>query len=247
MQSLTLSFDDPSALTFVLATALIAGLVRGFSGFGGPAIMILVLSLFYAPASVIAKVLVMDMVASVHLLRGTFAQANWRNTLMMTLGTVIAMPFGLWALYFVDPVVARRIVAIVVTVCTLAMFAGWRFSTIPSQVVWFGFGLLAGTIGGLTGIAMLGMVFLFAMPERATASRANAVAWLFAVSPFFLIAHAVGGTLTLDALWRAAAVGLVYTAGAHLGAKGFKRASEGFFRHAVGVLLVTLSAAALVS
>ena len=35
-------------------TALVAGFVRGFAGFGGPAIMSLVLVQFYAPASVLS-------------------------------------------------------------------------------------------------------------------------------------------------------------------------------------------------
>ena len=44
----------------VMATTLTAGAVRGFAGFGGPAIMILVLTQFYAPASVLALVLLVD-------------------------------------------------------------------------------------------------------------------------------------------------------------------------------------------
>ena len=63
MQPLTLSFDSPETLAIVGLTAFVAGLVRGFAGFGGPALMMLVLTNFYTPLSVIPKVLVMDAVA----------------------------------------------------------------------------------------------------------------------------------------------------------------------------------------
>ena len=46
------------------------------------------------------------------------------------------------------------------------------------------------------------------------------------------------GTLTLDDVWRAALAGLVYMAGAHLGALRFRASSEQLFRTVVMSVLV---------
>ena len=45
-----LTLDEPRMIAFTGATAFVAGLVRGFSGFGGPALMALVLTQFLQPA-----------------------------------------------------------------------------------------------------------------------------------------------------------------------------------------------------
>lgn len=241
MQPLTLSFDSPVTLVIVGVTAFVAGLVRGFAGFGGPALMMLVLTNFYTPLSVIPKVLVMDAVAGAHLIRGAFSEVEWGRVMWMSLGTLVAMPLGFFALYYIDPVVAKRLVAVVVAASTIAMFFGFRFKDALPGYVWCIAGFAAGFLIGLTGIAMLGMVFLFALPGEAKVSRANAVAWLIVGTPPMLVMHGFVGTLTLDDAWRAALAGLVYMTGAHLGALRFRASSEQLFRTVVISLLLFLS------
>ncbi|MBT6275274.1 MAG: sulfite exporter TauE/SafE family protein [Chromatiales bacterium] len=247
MQDLTLSLDDPRALAIVAITAFVAGAVRGFSGFGGPAILMLVLTQFYSPATVIAKVLVMDMVACVKLQREALKQVHWRPTIALSIATLAGFPLGLAALYDVEPDMARRGVAALVALSTVAMFSGWRFKRDPPLVIWIAFGALAGAIIGLTGVAMLGMVFLFSMPEKAIISRANALTWLFIVTPPILVAHAIGGTLDWDALWRSVVMSVFYVGGAVIGVRAFRAANEALFRRIVAGLLFVLAVVGFVT
>jgi len=247
MPELTLSFDDPSALGFVAVMAVLAGFVRGFSGFGGPAILILVLTQFYLPVTVIAKVLVMDMAASLRLQRDAFAHVQWREVIHLSVASYLGLPVGMVLLYTVEPDIARRFVAGFVALSTVAMLLGLRFRHAQGLAVWLVFGFSAGIVVGATGVALLAMLFLFSMPTSAEVSRANALSWLFAVSPGVLAAHVIGGSLDFDAAWRALAMGLFYIAGATLGARKFKGVNEALFRRIVAGLLLGLAAIAFVA
>ena len=52
------------------------------------------LSLIYSPASVVPTVLLLEVVASLHLLPGVFNRVEWRSMSLMLLATLITMPAG---------------------------------------------------------------------------------------------------------------------------------------------------------
>jgi len=247
MEPLTLALEDPYALAIVAVTAVVAGFVRGFSGFGGPAIAILALSQLFSPVTVIAKVLVMDFAASLALQRAAVSHVEWRKVGVLSGATILGLPVGMMLLYALEPEIARRTVAGFIALSTVAMLAGLRFAREQGLVVWAIFGVLAGIVAGGTGIALLGMLFLFSMPSSAEVSRANALSWLFLVTPFVLAAHFIGGSLDFDALWRSLVMGLFYIGGALLGARQFKAVKEALFRRIVAFLLLGLALVALVT
>ena len=80
-----LTLDEPRMIALTGAIALLAGLVRGFSGFGGPAIMALVLTQFYSPLSVLTKVAIIDAVSYLLLAPTTAREFNRRVTVIVTL------------------------------------------------------------------------------------------------------------------------------------------------------------------
>ena len=68
---LELTLASPEMLLIAGGASLIAGFIRGFSGFGGPAILVLILLQFYSPVSVLTKVMIIDLCVNVHLLPST--------------------------------------------------------------------------------------------------------------------------------------------------------------------------------
>jgi len=51
----------------IVLVAFFAGLVRGFSGFGGPAMMLAIMTWFLTPVQVIGKILVIECIAATFL------------------------------------------------------------------------------------------------------------------------------------------------------------------------------------
>ena len=241
-----LILDEPRMIALAGATALVAGVVRGFSGFGGPAIMVLVLTQFFSPLSVLTKVVIIDAVSYLLLVPSTVREFNRRVIATVTLPTLVGLPIGTYLLTVLDPAVTKRAIAVAVAVCVIVMLLGGRFRASPSIAVHVAVGLLAGVVLGATYIALVIMIFFFSLPASGAESRANAVFWGITLSYVLIAMHMWLGNITVDDLWRATALGVFYLAGTGAGAWWFRRTGERGFRRVVLWLLLGLAAVGLV-
>ena len=231
----------------VIATSLTAGVVRGFAGFGGPAIMVLVLTQFYAPASVLALVLLVDYAANMQLFPAAVRYAGWRSLLPVVVACSVALPFGVQLLQGMDPLWLKRGIALLVGACTCTMLANWRYRSEIGVATGLVAGLIGGLIFGATLIALPLMIFFFAGPSPASQARANAITWGLFISPIMIVLLFREELLGLEELWQAALLALFYMLGAHAGARAFRRASERRFRQLVLALLLALSVVGVVT
>ena len=242
-----LILDDPRMIVLAAAVALVAGLVRGYSGIGGPAIMVLVLTQFFSPLSVLTKVAIIDALSYLLLVPGTFRHFNRRVIAMVTIPTLVGIPVGTYLLMVTDPEVMKRAIAAAVALCVVVMMLGSRFRASPSIAVHVAVGLLAGVVLGATLIALVVMVFFFALPVSGTESRANAVFWGIILANTLVGVHIVLGNITVDDLWRTSVLGAFYLAGTGAGAWWFRKTGERGFRQFVLWLLLGLAAIGLVA
>ena len=237
-----LTLDDPRMIAVTGATALVAGVVRGYSGFGGPALMALVLTQFFNPLSVLTKVMIIDAVSYLLLVPSTVREFDRRLVTVVTVATLLGLPIGVYLLTVTDPVVMKRAVAAAVAVCVLVMLLGLRFRVRPPMVVQVLVGVLAGVVLGATYIALVAVIFFFALPDSGARSRANTVFWGITLACVLIASHMVLGNVTIGDLWRAILVGIVYLAGTGAGVWWFRRSGERTFRRAVLWLLLGLAA-----
>ena len=242
-----LTLDEPRMIALTVTTALVAGAVRGFSGFAGPALMVLVLTQFFSPLSVLTKVAIIDSMSYPLLVPSTIREFNRRLVAVVTTATLVGLPIGVYLLTVTDPVVMKRAVAGAAATCVVIMFLGIRLQARPPIVVQVLVGVLAGAVLGATYIAFVAMIFFFALPASGAQSRANAVFWGITLSYVLIATHMVIGNITLDDLWRAALVGLAYLAGTGAGVWWFRKTGEREFRRAVLWLLLGLAAIGLVA
>ena len=241
-----LTLHDPRMIAITGATALVAGVVRGFSGFGGPALMALVLTQFFSPLSVLTKVVIIDAVSYLLLVPSTVREFDRRLVAVVTTATLLGLPIGVYLLTVTDPLVMKRAVAAAVAVCVVIMLLGIRLQARPPMVVQILVGVLAGIVLGATYIALVAVIFFFALPGSGAQGRANAVFWGVILSYILIATHMVLGNTTLDDLWRATLVGIAYLAGTGIGVRWFRRTGERTFRRAVLWLLLGLAAVGLV-
>ena len=47
------------------------------------------------------------------------------------ISSLIGLPFGLYLVFEVDPVLMKRAIAVVAAACTVVMLTGWRFRRVP--------------------------------------------------------------------------------------------------------------------
>ena len=242
-----LTLDEPRMIALTGAIALLAGLVRGFSGFGGPAIMALVLTQFYSPLSVLTKVAIIDAMAYLLLLPTTAREFNRRVTAIATLAAFAGLPIGTYLLTELDPSVVKRAIAGTVAACVVVMLLGGRFRASPPVAVHLVVGVFAGVVFGATYIALVAMIFFFSLPASGAESRANAVYWGVLLTYVLIAMHMALGNITVDDLWRAALLGISYLAGTGAGVWCFRRTAERRFRRAVLWLLLGLATIGLVA
>ncbi|NKC13737.1 MAG: hypothetical protein GKR94_16580 [Gammaproteobacteria bacterium] len=162
------------AVTILAAVATLAGYVRGLTGYGGPAVIILVLAPFFSPACVVREVLLSDFGAGCKMVPAAADDMAARLCAVLVLGTVGALALDLYAVITVDPEIMRRVVA--------GVAGGFRLRAVPLLPVAFAAGFGAGCITGATLIAFPMMAYLLALPVAAARSRANGVWWGFLVT-----------------------------------------------------------------
>lgn len=232
--------DTAILYSVLVPVAVIGGLARGFAGFGGPLIMIPVMSLLKPPAAAVAMMMWIDLFANVRLLPDARNDASVAVIAPLTLGTLLAIPAGLWLLVTIDPVIMKRTICVAVFVAASAMAWGWRFCGQVGRLVYTGVGLAAGLILGATGLAVTAALFLNAGHQTSRQARANYIVWIFIGTTVLIALFAYRGTLAFVDAPLVAILTATYVIATTLGARLHHRADDVFVRRIVlGLLLAT--------
>lgn len=225
----------------VVGTAFVAGLMRGFSGFGAALTVAPVLSLVVGPRAGIPAILIMMMVTSFQLVPGALRHANWKTVTPLSIGGVIGVPLGSWILIVVDPHIMRRAISAIVILFALLMMIGWRYRGRVGPMI----SGLAGAIGGfISGAAAAGgppvVMFLLAGPESAAANRASIILYFLFMQAMAIAAYAVGGLMTAKTLWIAIPMIPTLALGTWLGEKMFGKTSDKVYRRIALTFLLAI-------
>lgn len=229
-----------------MAVALIAGLVRGFAGFGGALIYVPVAAAALGPAVAGPSLLLFDGFGTLPNVFRAWRSANWRLVLPLIVGAVTMVPVGATVLKHVDPTAVRWFICAVIFVVVAALASGLKWPGPPKTPVSFGVGLVAGFLGGLAQISGPPVViYMLGRSMAAADTRANLFV-LFAVSSVAtFITYLVTGILTSTVVLTAIMVGPFYVAGVWTGAFLFGKAPERFYRRLAFVLIIAAGIAGM--
>ena len=232
------SLSGEPGMVIIALVAFGAGLIRGFTGFGGPAFMLATLTLFFTPYSIVSKILVVDFIASVYLFKVVYRQIDWRATACMVVPTLLSMPLGHWLLLELDPLWMKRAMASIIACACVLMLCGFRYQH-PMTTAWLIFvGICAGIVFGGSYIALVAVVFILLGPYDKNQGRTLIVAWSFFTVLGFAVISVYSGTTGIDDVIAAAPGAATYLLGTWLGSHGFRKSSEKLFRNtAIAVLL----------
>jgi uncharacterized membrane protein YfcA len=234
-----------ASLAFILITAFVAGLARGFSGFGSALIFIPLASSIISAKLASPLLLVIDFIAAAPLIPNGWRHADRRDVGNMLLGSVIGVPIGAWALTQMDALTVRwMIIALIVPMLALLM-SGWRYRGTPTMALTATVGAVAGFFNGVAQVGGPPIVLYWLRDATvARVVRANIIVFFAASSVVTTISYLVGGVLTTAVIGLAVLTGPAFGIGLWLGSHMFGLASEETFRR---ICYALIALAALVS
>ena len=237
------------AAPFIIAAivAFIAGMVRGFAGFGAAMLMTPAFSALYGPAVGIALCLLLEIVVALPLLLPVVRLVDWRRIGLLLLAAVAAIPSGNLALTWIDPQPMRWLISAIVLAAVAMLASGWRYAGRPNLVATLAAGACSGFLNGLSGMAGPPVIFYYlAGTEAAALVRANLTTYFvfvdLATLAVFTARQLIGWDTALQALVLAPAV----IAGGMAGGRLFPLASERFYRRLALGLLVAVAIGVLI-
>jgi uncharacterized membrane protein YfcA len=242
-----LALDDYStvALCYLAVSALLAGLSRGFSGFGAALIFIPLASAAVGPRLSAPLLLVIDAVGTLGLIPHAWRLAQKRAVGLMALGGFAGVPLGAFTLNRTDPTTIRWMIVILIVGLLALLMSGWRYrgrSAAPLTIA------VGGLAGFFSGVAQAGgppvVVYWLGQTVAADIVRANIVLYFAISSVFAVTSYLLGGLLTPAILGLAVVTGPLYGLGIALGSRLFGMASEAAFRR---ISYVLIAVAALIS
>src|SRR5882757_1592971 len=200
-----------ASMFFLVGSAFVAGLARGFSGFGSG------LSFNSLSSSIISAklasplLLVIDFVAAAPLIPNGWRQADRRDVGTMLLGSLIGVPIGAWALTQMDGLAVRwMIVALIVPMLALLM-SGWRYRGTPAAALTAAVGAIAGFFNGVAQVGGPPIV-LYWLRDATVAQvvRANIIVFFAASSIVTIFSYLIGGVLTVSVVGLAVLTGPIF-------------------------------------
>ncbi|QQS11467.1 MAG: sulfite exporter TauE/SafE family protein [Rhodospirillales bacterium] len=234
-------------LAAVLATALIAGFVRGMAGFGAGLVLTPVFSALYTPALAVPSLGLADFTMNMRNTLGAMRRCDWREVGPLAAAAVLALPFGGYLLATVRPDFLRVGMSLFILSAIGLLASGWRYRRKPGLTMTAAVGIVAGLAGGAMGFAGP-PVAVFWLGGQADAARArdNIMALFGVTGTVSLAVYVWNGLLTPVVFLFALALAPVYAAGLHLGGRAFKRLPERTFRALSYALIGAVAAATLV-
>jgi uncharacterized membrane protein YfcA len=248
--------DLPNSATFAaalaeprifaaMAVAALAGLTRGFSGFGGAMVYMPLIAAIYDPRIAAVTILLVDFVSATPFAIPEVRRCTWREVAPLSVAMAAGLPIGVWLLIVLDPIVLRWLIAVMVLSLVPVLASGWRYHGAPRLPMTIGVGLFSGVTAGAVLIAGPPVIlYWLGGGNSAKIVRANLMVF-FMICDIILVAI-FGFTSLFEArpLALSLLLGVPYLAGMGLGSHYFHGTSDRLYRN---IAYVIIALAALVS
>lgn len=167
-------------LVWVALAAFVAGIVRGFAGFGTAMIYLPVAAQFMPPLWAIVTLAGLDILAPAVHIPGALRSGHRRDVFRLMTGVVVLLPVGLWLLDRTEPETYRYLVSFLSLGMLLVLLTGFRYRGVVTPPMVYGIGGAGGLLGGAAGLPGPPVIlFYMASPHGPAVIRANTTAYLF--------------------------------------------------------------------
>jgi uncharacterized membrane protein YfcA len=240
---------DLLALPFLICAvvACIAGMVRGFAGFGAAMVMTPIFSALYGPAVGVALCLMLEIAVALPVVPGVLSLVDWRRIGLMLVAAAVGVPLGNLVLTWAEPEPMRWAISAIVLGAVALLASGWRYKGKPRPATTLAAGVSSGFLNGLAGMAGPPIAFYYlAGQENAAHVRANLTTYFVFVDLVAIATFASRSLIDWNTVVLAMFLAPAVMLGGVLGAKLFPLASENFYRRLALALLVGVAIGVLI-
>lgn len=222
----------PAAVALFIVTALVAGLARGFSGFGAALIFMPVASALIGPRLAAPVILIIDAVTTVGLVPDAFRRADRREVAVMSIGALVGVPSGVYLLTHLEPLTIRWTIIAICAALLALLLVSWRYHGKPRAPLTIGVGALSGLFSGASQVGGPPVIAYWlggAIPANIV--RANIVLYFEVSTALTILNYFLGGLFVSALVPLCLITAPAYALGLWGGSKLFGVASETTFRH----------------
>jgi len=231
-------------LVWLVLVVFIAGLVRGFAGFGAALIIMPVASSILSPVEAVIFLTTSDLIGPIPNAPAAWREGTKRDAGLLVLGAAIALPFGVWALSVMDVTFFGWLVSITVFVMLALTATGWRMKRALSKQLIVTVGAVGGFMSGFVGMPGPPVIMMY-MASKLPISviRANFLLYLVGLDLLLFPTLWLLGVMN----WSIAVLGLIAgipnVIANMIGARLFDPSAERVFRT---VAYIVIAASAIV-
>ena len=236
-----------SYLMTSVAMVFIAGLVRGFAGFGLSAVLMASIVVFVPPVELIPVCFLLEAAASLAMFRGGFRDADRKTAFTLAICSAAGVPLGLAATTSFPPDLSKLLALLMVLTLTVLQLFKINLSLFSTRYALPVTGLFAGIVTGLASIGgMVIALYVLASSHKARTMRGSLVLFLFCGMITSVVTLLFFGLLNETAINRGLVFAPVVLAGVFVGSRLFSRSLEHTYKRWCLYLLSALALSGLV-
>jgi len=226
----------------LVAAAMVAGLVRGFSGFGTAMVYLPVAGQILSPFEALTTLMIMDLIGPLPNIPRAIRTGHPADIMRLSLGTLLALPLGVLVLGLIAPEMFRYGVSLTSILLLVLLIGGFRYQGVLRPPMIYAAGGVGGFLAGSVGLPGPPVIMLYmASPHPSAVIRANIMVYLLLcdlmmIGVLHLNSYLVGSAVVLGAL-----LALPYLAANVLGGWLFRPGYERVYR-AVAYFIIAASA-----
>ena len=229
-------------LWMLFVGVILAGLVRGFSGFGTAMIYMPFASMVLPPVWAVITILIFDIPGTLPIARSALRDCQPRELGRMAIGALLGLPVGLYFLSRVEPDLFRWLVSGISLLLLALLISGWRYQRQLRGWMTGAVGSLGGFLAGVCGLAGPPVILLYMSSGHAIkVIRANILLYLLITDITALFLAALMGMLQIAPILIGLLLTIPYGLANYAGAKLFRPDRERLFR-AIAYGLIGLTA-----
>ena len=196
------------------------------------------------PVGAVIFVMFTELLGPLPNLPGALRDGARRDVGRLMVGAALALPFGLWALSVVDPLVFGWTVSATVLTLLILLMSGWRYPHALSARLTVAAGALGGFMTGIAGLPGPPVIMLYmasTLPIKTV--RANFLLYLLGTDLMMTLLMWLSGLMIPDIAILGLLVGVPNLIANALGARLFDPEAEQLFRR---VAYIVIAASAIV-
>lgn len=231
----------------LVCLCILAGVVRGFSGFALSAMVMATAIVILPPIELIPMLWWLEMAASILMLKNGWSGADKTMTYGLVIGSSIGWPFGLALTMALDISTSKALALSVIVVLAATQLAKIRMAFLATKPGLYGSGFIAGVVSGIASVGgMVVAIYVLAADAPAKTMRASLVLYLFLSSAISMIVLVAFGVMETSGVTRGAILAVPTMFGVLLGQQLFTERLSGYYRPFCLILLISLATLGLI-